>query len=93
MVRATAELTEAPRISEARAYQRETSRAAARKAVAELQAKGMQYHDIAPAEQVRLRQIATAATEKPVAGYDPATARVYNDELARIRKQPRPRRR
>jgi tripartite ATP-independent transporter DctP family solute receptor len=72
--------------NEARAYQREVSRAAAGKAVAELQAKGMQYNDIAPAEQARMRQIATSATEKLLGGYDPAIVKLYTDELARIRK-------
>jgi tripartite ATP-independent transporter DctP family solute receptor len=72
--------------NEARAYQREVSRAAAGKAVAELQAKGMQYNEIAPAEQARMRQIATSATEKLLGGYDPAIVKLYTDELARIRK-------
>jgi len=72
--------------TEARAYQREVSRAAAQKAVAELQAKGMQYNEIAPAEQARMRQIAATATEKLVSGYDSATVKLYNDELARTRK-------
>jgi tripartite ATP-independent transporter DctP family solute receptor len=72
--------------NEARAYQREVSRAAAGKAVAELQAKGMQYNEIAPGEQARMRQIATSATEKLLGGYDPAIVKLYTDELARIRK-------
>ena len=36
---------------ETRAYQRKVSREAAQKAVAELQAKGMQYNEVSPAEQ------------------------------------------
>ena len=41
--------------NESRGYQRQVSRAAAQKAVAELQAKGMQYNELAPAEQARMR--------------------------------------
>src|SRR5688572_16777070 len=42
--------------NEARAYQRQASRAAADKAVAELKAKGMQYNELAPAELARMRE-------------------------------------
>jgi len=71
---------------EARGYQRQASRAAAQKAVAELQAKGMQYNEVAPAEQARMRQIAKPVTDKFIATYDPAIAKLYTDELARIHK-------
>ena len=50
--------------NEARGYQRQVSRAAAQKAVGELQAKGMQFNEVAPAEQARMRQIAKAVTDK-----------------------------
>ena len=50
--------------NEARDYQRQVSRAAAQKAVGELQAKGMQYNELAPAEQARMRQIAKPVTER-----------------------------
>jgi tripartite ATP-independent transporter DctP family solute receptor len=72
--------------NEARGYQRQVSRAAAQKAVAELQAKGMQYNEVAPAEQARMRQIAKPVTDKFIASYDPAVAKLYTDELARIHK-------
>jgi len=72
--------------NEARAYQRQTSRAAAQKAVAELQAKGMQFNEVAPAEQARMRQIAKPVTDKFAASYDPAIVKLYNDELARLAK-------
>jgi len=62
------------------------SRAAAQKAVGELQAKGMQFNDVAPAEQARMRQVAKAVTDKFIASYDPAIAKLYSDELARIHK-------
>jgi len=72
--------------NEARPYQRQASRAAAQKAVAELQAKGMQFNEVAPAEQARMRQIAKPVTDKFAASYDPAIVKLYNDELAKVRK-------
>ncbi|MDA7416782.1 TRAP transporter substrate-binding protein [Xenophilus arseniciresistens] len=72
---------------ESRAYQRQVSRAAAQKAVGDLQAKGAQFNEVSPAEQARMRQIAQPALEKFSAQYDPAVVKLYNDELARIRKQ------
>ena len=71
---------------ETRSYQRQVSRAAAQKAVGELQAKGMQYNQISPAEQKRMVQIAKPVTEKFAASYDPAIVKLYNAELARISK-------
>ncbi|MEC5385217.1 TRAP transporter substrate-binding protein [Uliginosibacterium sp. H3] len=72
---------------ESRAYQRQVSRAAAQKAVADLKAAGMQYNDISPAELGRMRQIAQPVTERFAAQYDPAVVKLYRDELARISKQ------
>jgi tripartite ATP-independent transporter DctP family solute receptor len=72
--------------NEARAYQRQVSRASAQKAVGELQAKGMQYNEVSPAEQERMRQIAKPVTDKFAASYDPAIVKLYNDELAKARK-------
>jgi len=60
--------------------------AAAQKAVAELQAKGMAFNEVAPAEQARMRDIAKPVLEKFAASYDPALVKLYNDELARVRK-------
>ena len=71
--------------NESRAYQRQTSRAAAQKAVAELQAKGMQFNEVPAAEQARMAQTAKSVTEKFAASYDPAIVKLYNDEVARIR--------
>ncbi|MDB5930736.1 MAG: dicarboxylate transporter, DctP subunit [Polaromonas sp.] len=71
---------------EARGYQRLVSRAAAQKSVGELQAKGMQFNEVAPAELARMRQIASAATQKFSAAYDPAIVKLYNDELAKARR-------
>jgi TRAP-type C4-dicarboxylate transport system substrate-binding protein len=72
--------------NEARGYQRLVSRAAAQKAVGELQAKGMQYNAVSPAEQERMREIAKPVTEKFAASYDPAIVKLYNAELAKVRK-------
>jgi len=71
---------------ETRTYQRQVSRAAAQKAVAELQAKGMQFNEVAPAEQARMAQIAKPVTDKFAASYDPTIVKLYNDELARGRR-------
>ncbi|CAN7328686.1 TRAP transporter substrate-binding protein [Pseudorhodoferax sp. LjRoot39] len=71
---------------EARGYQRQVSRAAAQKAVGELQAKGMQYNTIAPAEQARMGAVVKPVLEKFAASYDPAIVKLYNDELAKVRK-------
>ena len=72
--------------AEARSYQRQVSREAARKAVAELQAKGMQFNEVSPAEQARMRQIAKPVTDKFLASYDPAIVKLYAEELARVQK-------
>ena len=71
---------------ETRVYQRQVSRAAAQKAVAELQAKGMQFNEVAQAEQARMAQIAKPVTDKFAASYDPTIVKLYNDELARGRR-------
>jgi tripartite ATP-independent transporter DctP family solute receptor len=71
---------------ETRGYQRQVSRAAAQKAVGDLQAKGMAYNEIAPAELARMQQIAKPVIDKFAATYDPAIVKLYDSELARIRK-------
>jgi len=70
---------------EARSYQRTVSRAAAQKSLANLQAKGMVYNAVAPAETDRMRALVKPVTDKFSASYDPAIVKLYNDELARIR--------
>ena len=72
--------------NETRAYQRQASRSAAQKAVADLQAKGMQFNEVSAAEQARMRDIAKPVIEKFAASYDPAIVKLYNAELARVRK-------
>lgn len=71
---------------ETRGYQRQVSRAAAQKAVGDLQAKGMAYNEIAPAELARMQQIAKPVSDKFASTYDPAIVKLYDSELARIRK-------
>jgi TRAP-type transport system periplasmic protein len=71
--------------NEARNYQRQASRAAAQKAVAELQAKGMLYNEVSSAEQARMAAIAKPVTERFAASYDPALVKLYNAELAKGR--------
>jgi tripartite ATP-independent transporter DctP family solute receptor len=71
---------------EARDYQRQVSRAAAEKAVGELTAKGMQFNEVALAEQQRMRQIAQPVVEKALATYDPAIQKLYASEVARVQQ-------
>ena len=71
---------------EARDYQREVSRAAADKAVAELRAKGMQFNDMTPAERDRMRAIAKPVTDKALATYDPGIQKLYASEVERVQK-------
>jgi TRAP-type transport system periplasmic protein len=72
--------------NESRGYQRQVSRAAAQRAVGDLQTKGMQYNELSPAENARMRQVAKPVTDKFLATYDPTLAKLYVDELVRIRK-------
>jgi tripartite ATP-independent transporter DctP family solute receptor len=71
---------------EARDYQRQLSRAAAERAVGELTAKGMQFNEVSPAEQQRMREIARPVTEKALATYDPAIQKLYASEVERVHK-------
>jgi TRAP-type C4-dicarboxylate transport system substrate-binding protein len=72
--------------NETRGYQRQVSRAAAQKAVGDLQSKGMQYNAIAPAEQARMRTIVKPVTDKFAASYDAGIVKLYNEQLAQVRK-------
>jgi tripartite ATP-independent transporter DctP family solute receptor len=71
---------------ETRAYQRQVSRAAALKAVTELQAKGMAFNELSAAEQQRIAQAVRPVTEKLAASYDPAMVKLYTEELARVKR-------
>ncbi|GAB3764223.1 TRAP transporter substrate-binding protein [Ramlibacter monticola] len=72
---------------EARNYQRTVSRAAAQKAVGDLQARGMKYNELKPGEQARMREIVKPVLAKFAASYDPAIVKLYETELAKARKQ------
>ncbi|MGZ6006851.1 MAG: TRAP transporter substrate-binding protein [Rhizomicrobium sp.] len=73
--------------AETKAYQREQTRLAADKALAELTAKGMQFNEIAPAEYARMQDATKPVIEKFSAEYDPAKVKLFNDELARVRSK------
>ena len=70
---------------EARDYQRKISVEAAQKAVGELQAAGMQFNELSPAEQERMRQVVQPTVDKFLASYDPAIQKLYAAETARVR--------
>ena len=71
---------------EAQNYQRVVSREASAKAVSELQAKGMIYNDIAPAELARMGAAVKPVYEKFAAAYDPAVVTLFKSELERVSK-------
>ena len=71
---------------EARDYQRQISRAAATKAVADLRAKGMQINELPAAELGRMRQMVKPIHDKFMAEYDPALVKTFRAELERIQK-------
>ena len=73
-------------VAEARDYQREQTRIAAEKSLAELKAKGMQFNEIAPAEYARMQEATKTVAERFSADYDPAKVKLFNSELERIRK-------
>ena len=62
------------------------SRATATKSVAELQAAGMQYSELPPAELAKMAATVKPVTDKFAADYDPAIMKIYREELAKARK-------
>ena len=72
---------------EARDHERQVSRAASGKALAELRTKGMQVNDLPPAELTRMRAQLKPVADKFAASYDPAFMRDFNAEMERIRKK------
>jgi tripartite ATP-independent transporter DctP family solute receptor len=70
---------------EARDYQRKVSREQAQTAVAELQSKGMQVNEIAPAELDRMREKTKPVAERFATEYDPTIVNLFNAELERTR--------
>jgi tripartite ATP-independent transporter DctP family solute receptor len=72
--------------AESRGYQKEQTLLQTQKALAELQAKGMQYNPVAPEELERMRKAAQPVVDKISAGLKPETVKLFNEELDRIRK-------
>src|SRR6476646_6353169 len=72
--------------TEAQTYQRAASREAAGKALVELQAKGMTYNAVAPAETARMRADVKPIYDKFSASYDPAVVTLFKTELERVSK-------
>ncbi len=72
---------------ESRGFQRQVSRAAASKAVEDLKAKGVNFNEVSPQEQARMRDVAKPVIDKFSTEYDPAIVKLYNSELSRIRQQ------
>ena len=70
--------------NEARDYQRNVSREAAGKALAELKAKGMQVNELAPADLAKLRQLVRPVHDKFAAEYDQAIVKTFRSELERV---------
>lgn len=73
-------------MKEAIAYERTMSRATAKKSAADLQAAGMQYNELAPAELAKMAAIVKPVTDKFAASYDPTIMKIYKEELAKARK-------
>jgi TRAP-type C4-dicarboxylate transport system substrate-binding protein len=71
---------------ESRPYQKEQTRLQTEKALAELQAKGMQYNAIAPEETERMRKAVQPVVDKISANLRSDTVKLFNDEVERIRK-------
>jgi TRAP-type C4-dicarboxylate transport system substrate-binding protein len=72
--------------TEAATYQRAASREAAGKALTELQAKGMAFNEIAPAEYARMRVAVKPVYDKFTAEYEPAVVNLFKAELERVSK-------
>jgi tripartite ATP-independent transporter DctP family solute receptor len=71
---------------ESRGYQKEQTRLQTESALAELQAKGMKYNAVAPAELERMRNAAQPVVDKVSGSLNPETVKLFNAELDRIRK-------
>lgn len=69
---------------EARDYQRKVSLAAAEDAVSELKKAGMQYNDVSPVEQERMRRAVQPVIDKFMSSYDPEIQKLYKSEVARV---------
>jgi tripartite ATP-independent transporter DctP family solute receptor len=72
---------------EARAYQRQVSRADSEKSLAELRARGMAVNVLPASEIARMRQQVQPVVDKFAASYDPAIVREFYAEIQNIRKK------
>jgi TRAP-type transport system periplasmic protein len=70
--------------TEAQNYQRVVSREVSSKAVAELQAKGMVFNELSPAEVNRMRAAVKPVYDKFAASYEPAVVNLFRTELERV---------
>ncbi len=70
---------------EAGAYQRKLSRDAATTARKELEAKGMQINDVPAATLARMRDLTKPVADKFAASYEPATVKIYREEIDKVR--------
>lgn len=71
---------------EAQNWQRAASREAAGKALVELQAKGMSFNELAPAEVARMRAAVKPVYDKFSASYEPDVMTLFKSELERVSK-------
>lgn len=71
---------------EAQNWQRTVSREVSAKALGELQAAGMVYNDIAPAEMAQMRAAVRPVYDKFSAAYDPVIVNLFKSELDRVSK-------
>ncbi|NNU43383.1 TRAP transporter substrate-binding protein [Ramlibacter montanisoli] len=71
---------------EAQNWQRVVSRDVSSKALGELQAKGMIYNDVPPAELQSMRAAVRPVYDKFSSAYDPAVVNLFKAELERVSK-------
>lgn len=69
---------------EARDYQRKISVEDAKKSISVLKAAGMNYNEVSPAEQQRMRQAVKPTVDKFLSTYDPAIQKLFASETARV---------
>ncbi len=71
---------------EARDYERQVSRAQAKRAVDELTAGGMQFDAVPAAELARMRQATQGVVNRVLQTYDPTMVKLLQTELERVKK-------
>src|SRR5947207_10611549 len=68
--------------AETREYQRDQTKIAADKALAELKAKGMQFNEIAPAEHARMQEAVKPVIAEFAGNYEQGKVKRFNERLA-----------